>query len=81
MNINLILAQAKEVVPDAETTVEGVSFLKAMWNELKDFVRMTKDQVKSLGSKILAVVIVVVSGTLVSTGIAWLSILLGFLLL
>ena len=76
-NVNIIVAQAQSAEPDVEATTESVGILESAWKELKDFVQMTKDQVKSLGSKALASAIITGLGALVWKGITWLSVLLG----
>ena len=76
-NINVIVAQAQSTEPDVEAATESVGILQSAWDELTDFVKMTKDQVKSLGSKALAGAIVTGLGALVWKGITWLSVLLG----
>lgn len=76
-NISVIVAQAQSTEPDIEATTESVGILQAAWGELTDFVKMTKDQVKSLGSKALAGAIVTGLGALVWKGISWISVLLG----
>ena len=81
VNMNVIVTQATESEPDAEAVAESVGILQSTWNEIKDFVMTTKDQVKSLGSKALAGAIVTGLGALVWKCIIWLSALLGFPLL
>lgn len=76
-NINVIVAQAQSAEPDVEAATESVGILQAARDELTDFIKMTKDQVKSLGSKALAGAIVTGLGALVWKGITWLSVLLG----
>ena len=73
----MIVAQAQSTEPDVEATTESVGILQSAWDELTDFVKMTKDQVKSLGSKALAGAIVTGLGALLWKGITWLSVLLG----
>lgn len=77
-NVNVIVAQAQSTEPNVEATTESVGILEAAWDELTDFVNMTKDQVKSFGSKALAGAIVTGLSALVWKGITWLSVLLGY---
>ncbi len=78
LNINIIVTQAKETEPDVKATTESIGILQDVMNELKGFIKETKDQVISKGSKALALAIVSCLGILIYKGISWLSLLLGF---
>lgn len=81
VNINVIVSQADETEPDVEAVAESVGVIQKALAELKDFVKLTKDQVKTKGAKTLANVIVGGIGLLILKGIIWLSAMLGIPLL
>ena len=57
-NINVIEAEVSSDSPDAGKVVEAAGALEGAREEIGDFLRMTKDQVKSQGSKALATAII-----------------------
>lgn len=77
VNINVIQAEIASDTPDAEKVVEATSALKKAQKEVFDFFRMTKDQVKSLGSKALAGAIVGGIGTIIYKAATWIGLVLG----
>jgi hypothetical protein len=77
-NINIIQTEVSSDTPDTEKVAEATSALQKAQEEASDFFRMTKDQVKSQGSKALATAIVGGVGTLVGLAITWISAALGF---
>jgi hypothetical protein len=77
-NINIIQAQVESASPDAEKVAEATSALQKAREEVSDFLRMTKDQVKSLGSKALAGAIVAGISAVIYKAITWLALLVGF---
>tara|TARA_R110002072_G_scaffold71798_2_gene172209 strand:+ start:7776 stop:8900 length:1125 start_codon:yes stop_codon:yes gene_type:complete len=78
VNINAIQTEVSSDTPDVEAMAEATSALQKVGEEVSDFFRMTKDQVKSLGSKALAGAIVGGIGTLVYKAVTWLALVLGF---
>ena len=80
VNINVIQTEVSSDAPDAEKVVEAAGALQKAQEEVSDFLRMTKDQVKSQGSKALATAIVCGVITLVGLAIKWISAALVLLL-
>lgn len=76
-NINIIQAEVASESPDAEKVAEATSALQKVQDEVSEFFRMTKDQVKSLGSKALAGAIVGGIGTVIYKAVTWLALALG----
>ncbi|MCY3674770.1 MAG: hypothetical protein OXH65_00990 [Paracoccaceae bacterium] len=77
INLNVIVKQAEETETDVAKVTDSVDNLQTTQNELKDFVKKTKDQVKSQGTKALAKAIVDGLRVLIFKSINWLLIMLG----
>lgn len=77
-NINIIKAEATSDTPDAEQVIEATGALQSIKTEIADFIQMTKEQVKSIGSKTLAAAIVTGVTTLITLTVNWISSAVGF---
>lgn len=76
-NINVIQTEVSSDAPDAEKVTEAAGTLQKAREDVSDFFRMTKDQVKSQGSKAFAAAIIGVIVTLIGLAINWISAALG----
>ena len=72
-SINVIKIEVSSDAPNAEKVVDAASTLQKVGDEVSDFFHMTKDQVKSLGSKALATAILYGIFILVGDLINWIS--------
>ena len=77
-NVNVIQTQVSAESPDAKKVIEATSALQKAQEEVSDFFRMTKDQVKSQGSKALAAVIVGGLAYVTMLALKWLAAASGF---